>query len=150
MRVIGSKWVLCQKLDADGNPKFKARLVAQGFAQVKNVDYFETYSPVVKGKTVRLLLALAKENDWVSHHVPGVQLKVTLARATFKSAPHSPPPPTSALRADWLAGDCRSAAEWTENGSQSKRACGVRRLQAAAGGAMRPKGGGGEDVAASK
>jgi len=52
MRVIGSKWVLCQKLDADGNPKFKARLVAQGFAQVKNVDYFETYSPVVKGKTV--------------------------------------------------------------------------------------------------
>ena len=43
--------------------------MAQGFAQVKNVDYFETYSPVVKGKPVRLLLALAKENDWVSHHV---------------------------------------------------------------------------------
>ena len=74
--------------------------------------------------------------------IPGVQLKVTLARASFKSAPHSPLTPTSAIRADWLAGDSRSAAEWTEDGSQSKRACGVRRSQAAAGGAVCLKGGG--------
>jgi len=63
--------------------------------------------------------------------LPGVQLKVTLARASFKSAPHSPPTSTSAIRADWLAGDSRSAAEWTEDGSQSKRACGACRRRRA-------------------
>jgi len=72
-----------------------------------------------------------KEHGKLRVFVPGVQLKVTFARAMFKSAPHSPPTPTSAIRAERLVGDSRSAAEWTEDGSQSKRACGACRRQRA-------------------
>lgn len=43
--------------------RFKARLVAQGFRQIYGVDYFETFSPVVQRKTLRILMALAVENE---------------------------------------------------------------------------------------
>ena len=47
--VVGSKWVFKAKKDTMGNiVKYKARLVAQRFMQISGVDYFETYSPVVK------------------------------------------------------------------------------------------------------
>lgn len=39
--------------------RHKARLVAKGFAQTKGVDYEDTYSPVVRYESIRLLLALA-------------------------------------------------------------------------------------------
>ena len=63
--VISSKWVYKLKHDANGEiSRFKARLVARGFTQVFGTDYLDTYTPVTRLETIRLLFALAVENDW--------------------------------------------------------------------------------------
>ncbi|KAJ1523108.1 hypothetical protein ONE63_001001 [Megalurothrips usitatus] len=49
--------------------KFKARLVAQGFRQIAAVDFEETYSPVMRRRCLRILIAIAVENDWEIHQV---------------------------------------------------------------------------------
>ena len=63
--IVGSKWVFRVKRKADGSiDKYKARLIAKGFTQVYGVDYFDTYSPVAKLSSIRLILALAACHDW--------------------------------------------------------------------------------------
>lgn len=57
--VIGTRWVLTTKEDADGNTKYKARLVAQGYSQQEGFDYNETYAPVIRFESIRLLLAIS-------------------------------------------------------------------------------------------
>ena len=49
-----------EKNKADGTlDKFKARLVAKGFQQIIGVNFFETYSPIVKASTIRVIFILA-------------------------------------------------------------------------------------------
>lgn len=63
--VIGSKWVFKIKHNSAGEiEQFKARLVAQSHKQIEGIDFFDTYSPVIKRKTIRLIMALAVENGW--------------------------------------------------------------------------------------
>jgi hypothetical protein len=63
--IVGCKWVFRLKRKADGSvDKYKARLVARGFTQIHGVDYFDTYSPVARLASFRLILAIAARNNW--------------------------------------------------------------------------------------
>uniref|UniRef100_A0A2N9EKF8 Reverse transcriptase Ty1/copia-type domain-containing protein n=1 Tax=Fagus sylvatica TaxID=28930 RepID=A0A2N9EKF8_FAGSY len=63
--IIGCRWVYKIKHNTDGSvSRYKARLVAKGFHQQAGVDFDETFSPVVKPPTVRIILSLAAQNQW--------------------------------------------------------------------------------------
>ena len=57
--VVGCRWICKIKYKSDGSiDHYKARLVAQGFTQIVEIDYFDTFNPVVKPCTIPLVLAL--------------------------------------------------------------------------------------------
>ncbi|KAL4387188.1 hypothetical protein GQ457_09G029600 [Hibiscus cannabinus] len=64
-KVIGVKWVYRVKLNSDGSiNKHKARLVVKGYSQEFGVDFTETFAPVARFDTIRLLIALAAHKSW--------------------------------------------------------------------------------------
>ena len=61
---IGCKWIFKKKFKSDGTlDKYKARLVAKGYTQKPGVDYEETYSPVAKFVSIRIIMALVAKLD---------------------------------------------------------------------------------------
>ena len=73
--VIGTKWVFLNKQDENGQViRNKARLMAQGYTQVEGTDYCQTYAPVARLESIRILLAYA------NHH------NITLYQMDIKSA----------------------------------------------------------------
>ena len=63
---VGCKWVYKIKHNADGSiSRYKARLVAKGYNQEYGLDYSETFSPVIRQETIRLVLSLAVRNNWL-------------------------------------------------------------------------------------
>ena len=63
--LVDSKWVFKIKRRADGTiDKYKARLVARGFTQTYGIDFDQTYAPVAKLKSIRILVAFALHRNW--------------------------------------------------------------------------------------
>ena len=63
-KAISCKWVFKHKMDENGDVvRFKARLVARGFSQVYGIDYMDTFAPVAKLASLRILLVIAAVKD---------------------------------------------------------------------------------------
>jgi hypothetical protein len=73
--LVSTKWFFQRKYNSDGTlARYKARFVARGFFQQADIDYSETFSPVIKMTSLRLLLALATIHNYHIH-----QMDVTTA-----------------------------------------------------------------------
>ena len=63
--IIGRHWIYKIKRNTDGSvSQYKARLITKGFHQQAGVNFDETFNPVVKPPTVRIILSLAAQNQW--------------------------------------------------------------------------------------
>jgi hypothetical protein len=70
MNIVGCKWVLWIRKEADGTiERYKARLVAKWFHQQPGIDFSETYSPVINLITIRTVLSIAVSAGWAIHQV---------------------------------------------------------------------------------
>lgn len=89
-KAIGCKWVFQIKRNVDGSiQRYKARLVAKGFSQREGFDYHETFSPVVKPTSIRIVLTLAFTYGWSIHQldVHNVFLNGYLEEEVFMKQP---------------------------------------------------------------
>jgi reverse transcriptase-like protein len=91
-KVVRSRWIFHIKHRPNGTiQKYKARLVIQGFTQVKNIDYNETFAPVAKFASLHAILTLAAEEDLEVHQmdVKSTYLNGILKQEIFMEVPPS-------------------------------------------------------------
>ena len=68
--VVGCRWLFRIKRNPDGSiSRFKARLVAKGYTQTPGYDFHETFAPVVRPQTVKVILTIALAKLWKMHQL---------------------------------------------------------------------------------
>ena len=69
-KLVRCKWVYITKYASYGSVKrLKARLSTKGFFQVEEIDYNETFAPIVKMNSIYLVLSLAALHNWEVHQM---------------------------------------------------------------------------------
>ena len=69
-KLVQCKWVFQTKVAENGSTyKYKARMGPKIFSQVQGVDYHETFAPVAKMDSIRLVLAISASQHWEVHHM---------------------------------------------------------------------------------
>ena len=67
---LGFKWIFKRKMKADGFiDKYKAKLVIKGYRQREGLDYFDTYSPVTRINSIRMILVIAALRNLEVHQM---------------------------------------------------------------------------------
>jgi hypothetical protein len=66
--VVTSKWIYKIKHTANGSiEKYKARFIARGFSQKEGVDYEETFAPIARYTSIRVVIYIASVMGWKIH-----------------------------------------------------------------------------------
>lgn len=87
---VGCKWVFTIKYKTDVTMKrYKARLVAKGYTQLYGIDYQETFAPVAKMNSVRVLISLAATHHRFLHQF---DVKNAFLNDDLKEVYMEPPP----------------------------------------------------------
>lgn len=88
-KALGCRMVFDKKYDADGNVKYKCRLVVKGYSQIPGYDYTETFAPVVRFDSLRTILALAAIHEWKIEavDVKGAYLNADLDEELYMQQP---------------------------------------------------------------
>jgi hypothetical protein len=118
-RVIGTRWLFKVKHDVNNQPiRYKARLVAKGYNQRFGIDYHETFSPVVKYQSLRVLLAIAAS---LNLHVHQIDVDTAFLNGELSDLVHVEPPPGSNISSEFvcklkktLYGLKQSPHEWNQ------------------------------------
>ncbi|XP_073126194.1 uncharacterized protein [Henckelia pumila] len=89
-RTVGCRWLFNIKCKANGSvERYKACIVAKGFTQTYGIDYQETFAPVAKIHSIRVLLSLAVNLNWQLHQldIKNAFLNGDLEEEVFMSLP---------------------------------------------------------------
>jgi hypothetical protein len=69
-KLVRCRWIYQTNIYAYGDiRKYKSRLVTKGYSQVHGIDYTETFAPVAKMDSIRLVLAIVASRRWEVHHM---------------------------------------------------------------------------------
>nr|BAA78425.1 polyprotein [Arabidopsis thaliana]BAK41505.1 polyprotein [Arabidopsis thaliana]BAK41506.1 polyprotein [Arabidopsis thaliana]BAK41508.1 polyprotein [Arabidopsis thaliana]BAK41509.1 polyprotein [Arabidopsis thaliana] len=88
--IVGCRWIFTKKYNSDGSlNRYKARLVAKGYNQRPGLDYVETFSPVIKSTSIRIVLGVAVDRSWPIRQldVNNAFLQGTLTDDVYMSQP---------------------------------------------------------------
>jgi hypothetical protein len=70
LNIVGTKWVFCNKQDEHGVvTRNKARLMEKGYSQVEGLNFDETFAPVARFESIRILLAYATHHDFKLYQI---------------------------------------------------------------------------------